>query len=83
MNPTRALVIDDEQIVLNSVSRILTEDSFEVDTSLRGRDGLAKALEDSAGFSINFTLRETRSKDGPESARVAQDEEPASGASRM
>ena len=45
MNPTRALVIDDEQIVLNSVSRIMTEDSFEVDTSLKGREGLAKALE--------------------------------------
>jgi DNA-binding NtrC family response regulator len=45
MNTTRALVIDDEQIVLDSVSRILTEDTYEVDTSLSGREGLAKALE--------------------------------------
>ncbi len=45
MNTTRALVIDDEQIVLDSVSRILSEDAYEVDTSLNGREGLAKALE--------------------------------------
>ena len=45
MNTTRALVIDDEQIVLDSVSRILTEDAYEVDTSLSGRQGLKKALE--------------------------------------
>jgi DNA-binding NtrC family response regulator len=45
MNTTRALVIDDEQIVLDSVSRILSEDAYEVDTSLNGRQGLAKALE--------------------------------------
>jgi len=38
-------VIDDEQIVLDSVSRILTEDAYEVDTSLSGRQGLKKALE--------------------------------------
>jgi DNA-binding NtrC family response regulator len=45
LNTTRALVIDDEQIVLDSVSRILTEDAYEVDTSLSGRQGLTKALE--------------------------------------
>ena len=45
MNTTRALVIDDEQIVLDSVSRILTEDHYQVDTSLSGREGLKKALE--------------------------------------
>ncbi|MBW1690665.1 MAG: response regulator [Deltaproteobacteria bacterium] len=45
MNTKHALVIDDEQIVLDSVSRILTEDAYEVDTSLSGREGLAKALE--------------------------------------
>jgi DNA-binding NtrC family response regulator len=44
MNTTRALVIDDEQIVLDSVSRILTEEAYEVDTSLSGREGLEKAL---------------------------------------
>ena len=45
MNTTRALVIYDEKIVLDSVSRILTEDAYEVDTSLSGRQGLKKALE--------------------------------------
>jgi DNA-binding NtrC family response regulator len=45
MNNKHALVIDDEQIVLDSVSRILTEDTYEVDTSLSGREGLNKALE--------------------------------------
>jgi len=45
MNTKHALVIDDEQIVLDSVSRILTEDAYEVDTSLSGREGLNKALE--------------------------------------
>jgi DNA-binding NtrC family response regulator len=45
MNTKHALVIDDEQIVLDSVSRILTEDTYEVDTSLSGREGLNKALE--------------------------------------
>ncbi len=45
MNTKHALVIDDEQIVLDSVSRILTENAYEVDTSLSGREGLAKALE--------------------------------------
>jgi DNA-binding NtrC family response regulator len=44
MNIKHALVIDDEQIVLDSVSRILTEDTYEVNTSLSGREGLDKAL---------------------------------------
>jgi len=45
MNTTRTLVIDDEQIVLDSVTRILTEENYQVDTSLSGREGLAKALK--------------------------------------
>jgi DNA-binding NtrC family response regulator len=45
MTTTRSLVIDDEQIVLDSVTRILTEDNYEVDTSLSGREGLAKAIQ--------------------------------------
>jgi DNA-binding NtrC family response regulator len=44
MNTRRALVIDDEQIVLDSVSRILTEDHYETDTALSGRDGLRRAM---------------------------------------
>jgi len=45
MDPTRALVIDDEQIVLDSVHKILTEERYEVDTALSGREGLRKAIE--------------------------------------
>jgi DNA-binding NtrC family response regulator len=45
MDPTRALVIDDEQIVLDSVRKILTEERYEVDTALSGREGLRKAIE--------------------------------------
>ena len=53
MNNKQALVIDDEQSVLDSVSRILTEDTYEVDTSLSGRQGLRKALE--ADYDIVLT----------------------------
>ena len=45
MDPTRALVIDDEQIVLDSGRKILTEERYEVDTALSGREGLRKAIE--------------------------------------
>ena len=38
------LVIDDEQIVLDSVSRILTDEGYQVDTAIRSREGLALAL---------------------------------------
>ncbi|MBN2126004.1 MAG: response regulator [Deltaproteobacteria bacterium] len=41
----KVLVIDDEQIVLDSVCRILADSGMEVDVSLSGRDGLAMALE--------------------------------------
>lgn len=41
----KALVIDDEQIVLNSVSKILRDRDFEVDTALRGREGIELALK--------------------------------------
>lgn len=45
MEKRRALVIDDERIVLDSVVRILKEENFRVDTSLSGREGLARAVE--------------------------------------
>jgi DNA-binding NtrC family response regulator len=45
MEKMKALVIDDEQIVLDSVNKILREDNYEVDTSLSGREGLRKAIE--------------------------------------
>ena len=44
MAHNRVLVIDDEQIVLNSVKRILGEAGFEVETTLSGRQGLERAL---------------------------------------
>jgi CheY-like chemotaxis protein len=36
----KALVIDDEQVVLDKVSTILTDENYEVDVSLSGRQGL-------------------------------------------
>lgn len=44
MEPRRALVIDDEQIVLDSVSKILHEADFRVETSLSGRGGIDLAI---------------------------------------
>jgi len=44
MDTNRALVIDDEQIVLDSVRKILTGERYEVDTALSGREGLRKAI---------------------------------------
>jgi len=41
----RALVIDDEQIVLDSVHKILKEDHYEVDVSLSSRQGLDWAIQ--------------------------------------
>lgn len=46
MEKKKALVIDDEQIVLDSVSKILTDENYEVDGSLSGREGLHKALQE-------------------------------------
>ena len=45
MEKNKALVIDDEQIVLDSVSKILTDEDYEVDVSLSGREGLNQAIE--------------------------------------
>ena len=45
MKTYRALVIDDEQIVLDSVSKILAEENYEVDTALSSREGLDWALQ--------------------------------------
>ncbi len=43
MKTKKTLVIDDEQITLDSVGRILTDEGFEVDTTLSGREGLDRA----------------------------------------
>jgi len=45
MEKMKALVIDDEQIVLDSVSKILTDENYEVDGSLSGREGLNSAIQ--------------------------------------
>jgi DNA-binding NtrC family response regulator len=45
MENKKALVIDDEQIVLDSVSKILTEENYSVEVSLSGREGRDMALE--------------------------------------
>jgi DNA-binding NtrC family response regulator len=45
MEKKKALVIDDEQIVLDSVSQILIDENYEVDVSLSGRAGLDWAIE--------------------------------------
>jgi DNA-binding NtrC family response regulator len=45
MEKKKALVIDDEQIVLDSVSQILSDENYEVDVTLRGTEGLDWAIE--------------------------------------
>ncbi|MFZ1985710.1 MAG: response regulator [Desulfatitalea sp.] len=45
MEKMKALVIDDERIVLDSVSRILSEEDFKVDTAQSGLEGLKQAIE--------------------------------------
>jgi DNA-binding NtrC family response regulator len=45
MEKKKAIVIDDEQIVLDSVSQILIDEDYEVDVSLSGREGLDWAIE--------------------------------------
>jgi DNA-binding NtrC family response regulator len=45
MEKKKVLVIDDEQIVLGSVSKVLTAENYEVDASLSGRQGLDWAIE--------------------------------------
>ena len=45
MRNMKILVIDDEQIVLDSVSQILTDENYKVDVSLSGREGFNQAIE--------------------------------------
>jgi len=45
MEKKKALVIDDEQIVLDSVGKILTDQNYAVDVSLSGREGLDWAIQ--------------------------------------
>jgi len=45
MEKNKALVIDDEQVVLDSVRKILTDEDYKVDVSLSGRQGLNQAIQ--------------------------------------
>ncbi len=45
MKKKKALVIDDEQVVLDSVRKILTDEDYKVDVSLSGREGLNQAIQ--------------------------------------
>jgi len=45
MEKKKVLVIDDEQIVLDSVVKILTHEDYKVDVSLSGRKGLDRAIQ--------------------------------------
>ena len=45
MKKVKVLVIDDEDIVLKSVNKILSEENYEVDVSSSGRQGIERAIE--------------------------------------
>jgi len=47
MKQVKVLVIDDEQIVLDSVKKILAEENFEVDVTLSGKMGIEMAVKNS------------------------------------
>jgi DNA-binding NtrC family response regulator len=44
MEEKKVLVIDDEQVVLDSVRKILTSENYTVDVSLSAKEGLEKAI---------------------------------------
>ena len=46
MQKKKVLVIDDERIVLDSITKILKEENFTVDVFMSGRQGLAAATQD-------------------------------------
>jgi CheY-like chemotaxis protein len=46
MNSKKVLAIDDEQIVLDSVRKILSQEGFEVTTVLSGQEGIRRATAD-------------------------------------
>ena len=59
MAKIKVLVIDDEQIVLNSVKKILGQGEYEVETTSSGRQGLEWAL----GKSYDVVLTDVRMPD--------------------
>jgi DNA-binding NtrC family response regulator len=46
MKKMRALVVDDEQVVLDSVGKILADENYEVDVTLSGREGIDRAIKE-------------------------------------
>jgi len=46
MNKLKVLVVDDEQIVLDSVQKILREEHHDIDVTLSGREGIRRALKE-------------------------------------
>ena len=46
MKKTKVLAIDDEQIVLDSIRKILSDDEYEVHTTLKGGAGISHALSE-------------------------------------
>jgi DNA-binding NtrC family response regulator len=44
MEKKKVLVIDDEQIILDSVKKILTAEDFQIDPAISSRDGLERAM---------------------------------------
>jgi len=46
MEKANVLVIDDEKVVLDSVAKILTDEGYDVDANVSGREGLNQALEE-------------------------------------
>ena len=46
MKGVKVLVIDDEKVVLDSVAKILTDEGYDVDANVSGREGLNQALEE-------------------------------------
>jgi DNA-binding NtrC family response regulator len=45
MKKIKLLVIDDEQIVLDSVQKILREENYDIDATLSGREGIQRAVK--------------------------------------
>jgi DNA-binding NtrC family response regulator len=53
MKKKKVLAIDDEQIVLDSIKKILSSDAYEVHTALKGGTGISHAISES--FDIVLT----------------------------
>jgi DNA-binding response OmpR family regulator len=51
-----ALIIDDEELTLRTISRSLRQDGFEVFTSLSGEDGLKVFHEEAPDLLLDIVL---------------------------